>query len=414
MASACLQLLLIIFIAATVSGTQSLKETGKTRAPFSCKEYDEWTNGKQVRKSCPDGEYFSEDTHQCDDLRMVKCVLNPCEEGRSYPRGFCIQSYDLCYQLVVHQKFCPTNYAFNGAQCTPLVTCIKENHETVVKNVGNKKFTSSQCDEGETTNHPSDCTMYRLCENGQWEDKSCSWLEHYDIKTNKCIYWDYQCSYDSLCNESEVRSIFGRCSEYLQCKKGVWKQIKCEDGTNFQEGACQRKPCPLRPIAGRCDLFMQPGNDQKYQCPLETLFDKIERQCVPKKDAKCAVSECEDGDTTFVHDDCRKYKLCENHLWQEKACKWLYHYDVISKECKFLSYTCGKEQKSIDIAPTNPKRHINPCEIENEKRGVKGDCDSYQVCKNGEWINEKCNVWGKFDTSEKECFYFKMWSVKCA
>lgn len=67
-----------------------------------------------------------------------------------------------------------------------------------MKNVGNKKFTSSQCDEGETTNHPSDCTMYRLCENGQWEDKSCSWLEHYDIKTNKCIYWDYQCSYDSV------------------------------------------------------------------------------------------------------------------------------------------------------------------------------------------------------------------------
>uniref|UniRef100_A0A224Y072 Putative peritrophin n=1 Tax=Panstrongylus lignarius TaxID=156445 RepID=A0A224Y072_9HEMI len=118
-------LLLITWLA--INAAQSCSDGEKTRAPYSCRQYDECINGELVRKKCNLAKYF--DGQQCDYLWKVKCTVDNCEDGQKYPRGICKKDYYYCLYGKVTKQNCPKDSVFDGQRCVNLELCTNATKE---------------------------------------------------------------------------------------------------------------------------------------------------------------------------------------------------------------------------------------------------------------------------------------------
>uniref|UniRef100_A0A224XC79 Putative chitin binding peritrophin-a domain protein n=1 Tax=Panstrongylus lignarius TaxID=156445 RepID=A0A224XC79_9HEMI len=364
------------------------------RAFGRCTEYMKCADNQWKMMRCPKGTNFQEDACEKKQCPLIP-ILNSCKEFKE-------PGNDKIYE-------CETGYLFdvNERQCV---------------HASKARCAKGECIIGEKTNHPSDCSKYKVCKDGKWEIESCSFFfSHFDITLKECRFWRYNCSYDAdQCTTGKLRPDRSNCKAYEKCEANSWRTNNCWFWQHFDSRT------------NLCATFSYKCAEIPKQVDVKTTQPKSLEPNNEVDKNQVLNSKCTEGEIKPIPNTCRWYTKCVNGSEIPQKCTPCKNYNAELNGCEWVwkkpckpgvtdpPYISPQTPSTPSTKPTTTTTTPKPpttkpeCNTENDKRGVKKDCNKYQVCKSGKWIDEKCSAWGKFDTQTKECFYFQMWKVKCA
>ncbi|CAL1291488.1 unnamed protein product [Larinioides sclopetarius] len=384
--------------------------------PDSCFRFYHCSHWVALRKWCPSGLHFNPKLQVCDWPYRAGCggfpvvptfeTIQPREEDITfnetcdceccfYPNKTDCSKYTLCLNGAPHRGQCAEGLLFNplddNCDVADRVTCPQ---------------TPSSCPTPNAVYpHPSLCTAFYRCVNGQPSLQNCPEDKHFKASEGTCTDpCDADCDRSLDCNRppppptcSESDALLpaeGDCSSYYLCAEGHAYFVRCPDGTHFnaEYGVCE-PPCDAR-----CDLTIE--------CPSPVQHANSKSLNIPS-------TGCTKPNGLFpANDDCSAFYLCTKGRPHLLHCPPGLHYSSKDETCE----TPCNAQCDKNIECTHQKRGkegLTPsahlplwllCKIlNNGSLPNPKNCTSFYSCSEGEARLVRCPRGLHFDPEAKEC-----------
>ncbi|XP_055905773.1 uncharacterized protein LOC129941219 [Eupeodes corollae] len=292
----------------------------------------------------------------------------------------------------------------------------------------------SECKEdGAYSAHPTNCSLFYICNAGKLVEQSCGKGSYFDSKNLFCkpdvdnICWPSTpepepCTCAGDYTEGDLVKDPDSCHSYYLCHKGDLIHKTCGYGNYFDtsKNLCQRDttgkcwPQSSPPCTGglaegdrisssiNCSVYLEctKGKLVEQNCPYQYLFDSSTKQCERDEDGKCwEMCYCEggykQGDLIGNDESCSSYFRCDNGKLIPDDCGVGNYFDTTTNNCvRDINGVCGCKDKPC----TCPGGYEEGDFVENEDK-----CYSYYVCLHGELVAQSCGTGNYFDKASKRC-----------
>ncbi|XP_022257598.1 uncharacterized protein LOC106473456 [Limulus polyphemus] len=412
-----------------------------TPHPTDCDSYYRCKDGIRVKYTCSPGLYFNRHTKKCDYKNSVSCYNFKCpsKNGMFKNENDC-GSFWHCSNYIPYLKDCPANLHWSVerqrcewpciAKCDPSVPiCPTEQTTTVTKPV-------CGCD-GCMTPHPSICSAYYRCKNGQRELLYCPSGLHFNKNTKVCDHpenvrcWKFICPLpDGMYKNDDDCGSFWHCSNGIPYIKDCPAGLHWSVALNRCEWPCLAKcdptvpPCPtestsiqttqnpcgcsgcVTPHPTDCSAYYrcQNGRRELLYCPPGLYFNKNTKVCDYPGNVRCWKIDCPRNDGMFKNEfDCGSFWHCSNGIAYLKDCPADLHWSVEKERCEWPCI--AKCDPSVPTCkPTTTLKPVDPwCPCSMCVSEDPFDCRAYFKCNNGVRETKYCPNGLYFNKNTKVC-----------
>ncbi|XP_034108782.1 uncharacterized protein LOC117570956 [Drosophila albomicans] len=425
--------------------------------PTDCASYYRCSN-KNVAKAitCPVGKEYNPKTGKCATAGRGLCklslaaplaeVTNVCADevnGAYLPNAdYCSQFY-VCNQQLAYPQYCDSGSYFN----TTLAACWPDTDTVCWQNI---------CiDHPDGTVEPSTtaCAHYYLCNDQEATVQSCDSGSYFDVTLAECVTdeGNTHC-WENFCIDKPDGSAVADnddCQIFYICNKETATKQYCSDGSYFDISGpnCVPGTCPdkntttttpetpttetpstgcncegdipngeLTPNEDNCRLYyackdgvLLPGD-----CLRGNYFNKVLNVCMPVEGDECPESwlpDCEEGDVAVDAQNCNKYYVCEDGVWESQTCDTGYYFQPDCGSCvedtEHVCPQCESTETTTQAAvipssepiPTTATFECNASDPTHQAE----NCYTYFACIAGSWREESCLPDTYFNVTLKAC-----------
>ncbi|KAH8370311.1 hypothetical protein KR093_003050, partial [Drosophila rubida] len=414
--------------------------------PSDCASYYRCSN-KNVAKAitCPAGKEYNPKNGKCATAGRGLCklslaaplteVANVCADevnGACLPNTeFCSQFY-VCDNQLAYPQYCDAGSNFN----TTLAACQPDTESVCWQN---------QCiDKPDGTVVPSTtaCATYYTCKNQEATVQRCASGSYFNDALAACVTDDdnSQC-WENFCIGKPDGIAVGdndNCQSFYICNGGKAIQQYCSAGSYFndKEQYCAPGTCPDKdtttttsttsttsttegPTTG-CDcegdvrngeLTSNKDNCRLYyackdgvlvpgDCLRGNFFDPYWKVCMPVEGDNCPESwlpDCEEGEESVDAQNCNKYYVCQDGVWESQTCDQGYYFEPGCNSCvKDTEGVCpqcedngGASETTSTTTQDTPTTPTDECNV-GDPTHKADSCYTYFVCIAGSWREESC------------------------
>nr|XP_033199757.1 chondroitin proteoglycan 2-like [Bombus vancouverensis nearcticus] len=340
-----------------------------------------------------------------DLLLLVIAVLavteNAFAEIHEIPTK-CPESADKTVQLA-HEHDCTKFYECSNGQkllsnCPEFASGQKLHFDPELQNCtfpweANCASRASDCSkDGFIQPHPTNCSLYYKCENGEKVLKSCDEEQLFCSESLQCVD-KLQCDIPENvggCNGDQPTTTTTTTTRRPTTTTTTgWLSFNCIEGNQMPH---------------ECNCYeyyvCRNGRYQRMTCPSGEKFDWAERKCMSESIAECRPSgnngcqgSCSSSSDQLPHRECNKYCTCDSGTTTVRNCPSHTYYDRSIKYCNW--------PEEIRDLPA----HCNPtdCSFGNNYVPHHCYCDRYYKCSgNGKFL-QMCKTGEYFDYTEEKC-----------
>ncbi|XP_024227276.2 uncharacterized protein LOC105681602 [Bombus impatiens] len=427
-----------------------------------CTLYYECVNGVKTQKTCEDGLSFNEMKGMCTWPPGSECSLNLFKQTElaisflpdATKENIMMKCPANGNAFVPHERSCTKYYAcVNGRQfiencpegmiydyirkvCDAPYAAVCKNKMTHYKirlrGIDSNCHYSNDCPTygSKRLKHEKDCRLYYDCENGYRCLRSC--LEEYvfnpliescDIPKNNrnCFTSGGSDPSENECDcgcKNWIRRFPNpkNCSLYYECENGKKVSKECAPDLQYsRDSQSCTYPKDAKCIVSDCEegkfyhhdyecnkyYVCRHGEKESQYCPSGQKFDWIDLECKPSSRVRCypegimdgCEGKCSSTDTTLPHEDCRKYCKCENGNSKIEICPNKQFYDRETHKCEW-----PENLRNVSCEPF-------PCWLNSTGTNIphKCHCDKYYRCRNGMKYLVFCKDGKYFDYEQERC-----------
>ncbi|EDV97902.1 GH17131 [Drosophila grimshawi] len=219
------------------------KTTGEVIASeTSCLNYYVCEDGQTTQKTCASGTYFDDSVASCVvDENNSHCWENFCvgkADGSAVADADKCTIFYVCYNQMATSQECPTGSYFeeSGPHCVP-GTCPSDDSSTSTTTASPSDCGCSDgSSSGEMVPNPDNCRMYFTCVNGELIPGDCLQGNYFDGELGNCAVDSSGCCPDSSstdCVDGTLTDDANNCNQYFVCQDGNWESKTCPSGSYF-------------------------------------------------------------------------------------------------------------------------------------------------------------------------------------
>ncbi|KAL5279889.1 hypothetical protein ACFFRR_004109 [Megaselia abdita] len=365
----------------------------------NCKSYELCLNGDWTPMECREGLMFDSAKGYC--VEQDKSCESSCDgkpNGSFKADSSDCSAFEVCSSGEWFHNKCPEGYMFSPS----LFFCV----------LNDGSCQNKLCKPGQF-NSTSQCSRdFLICCDGEWRTDTCPLDLVFDSDKNFCVTPE-SCEDNTIkpipCGdipEGQFKPILKNCTAFEFCYQGKWIESNCPEGMKYgvNEGYC------VNNANGEC---RDPRNDCDGQP--EGSFKSDDKNCFGYKfcyqtewvSGKCNQGMMWDSEKLFCVEDngsCRplclpgqleasdnstcsaEFLVCCDNAWAKDKCTEGLVFDPNLKYC-LKPESCSLSSPCGDVP-------------EGTFRSNKTDCEAFEFCSKGEWVQLICpegQMWSSTD-----------------